>query len=57
MSEKTVLSYADLIAIVDLVETFYLQGIDDAPNGGAHAEIRREILNQVYAKFDDDLPF
>ena len=64
MNERTVLSHADFVSIVDLVETFYMQGVDDASNGGAYDEIRREILDQVYNKFDhvpiptdDDLPF
>ena len=64
MTDKTMLSHMDFVTIVDLVETFYMQGVDDASNGGAYDQIRREILNQVYMKFDhpplptdDDLPF
>jgi len=62
--KRTTLSHEDFVTIVDLIETFYIQGVDDASNGGAYDEIRREILNQVYMKFDhppvptdDDLPF
>lgn len=65
MTDKTMLSHMDFVTIVDLVETFYMQGVDDASNGvGAYDQIRREILNQVYMKFDhpplptdDDSPF
>ena len=64
MTDKTMLSHMDFVTIVDLVETFYMQGVDDAYTGGAYDQIRREILNQVYMKFDhpplptdDDLPF
>ena len=64
MTEKTLLSHEDFVSIVDLIETFYMQGVDDASNhGGAYDHIRADILNQVYAKFNhpplltDELPF
>lgn len=67
MNEKTMLTYEDFLTIVDLIETFYAQGVDDASNhGGAYDFIRADILNQVYAKFDhpplvknidEELPF